>query len=88
MPLVREARLLSSVDAYYPDAARRAQVNGVVDVAIVIDVHGRVERARAVEGHPMLRMAAEDAVRRWRFEPATADGVPTVSHKRVRISFK
>ena len=56
----------------YPEAARRAGVQGTTLLRIHIETDGRVGDV-AVErsaGHQALDQAAADAVRRWRFEPA------------------
>lgn len=83
----RDARLVSSVEPFYPDAARMSKLTGVVEVDIVIGDTGKVTSAKAVSGHPIFRRTAEDAVRQWRFEPALVDGKPAASRRRVRIAF-
>ena len=61
----------------YPQAARAAQVGGVVKVKVVIDEIGNVVSAEAVEGHTLLRDAAVAAARRARFTPIRLNGEPT-----------
>jgi protein TonB len=60
----------------YPDIARRAGASGVVEVEVVIDIHGTVISAKAVSGPGLLRLAAETAARAARFNPTLLSGQP------------
>jgi TonB family protein len=59
----------------YPEAARRAGIEGDVAVEIVVDTRGAVVEARPVRhvGYG-LDEEAVGTVRRWRFTPAQKDG--------------
>jgi TonB family protein len=57
-------------------------------VQYTVDAEGRVLAAKAVSGHSVLRVAAEVAVRQWRFEPALVEGRPVTSGGRVIIEFQ
>jgi TonB family protein len=57
-----------------------------VEVQVTVDETGRVAEATAVSGPAPLRMAAEHAVRTWRYEPATVNGVQTAF--RTIVSFR
>jgi protein TonB len=72
----------------YPEAARRAGEEERMTVRITIGADGAVTdcAVAASSGHERLdRRACEVAVRRWRFAPATEDGiaVPSVQEKRI-----
>jgi protein TonB len=60
----------------YPAAAVAANIEGKVDVQVLIDESGRVVSAKAVSGNGMLRMAAEQAARNARFSPTLLSNVP------------
>jgi TonB family protein len=60
----------------YPHGARMVRVSGTVLVYIVVDENGRVETAKAMSGHPLLRSAAVDAARQARFAPTRVSGSP------------
>ena len=60
----------------YPAPARAIGAQGKVSIQVLIDETGNVDSARAVDGHPLLRGAAEDAARRARFTPTLLSGVP------------
>lgn len=60
----------------YPAAARAVRASGAVNVQVLIDESGRVVSARAVSGHPLLRLAAEQAARASKFSPTLLSGQP------------
>jgi periplasmic protein TonB len=60
----------------YPRLAITARIEGPVSVEIIISPEGRVEVARAVSGHPLLKPAAVEAARAWRFQPTLLNGIP------------
>jgi protein TonB len=60
----------------YPRLAIMARIEGPVSVEVVISPEGRVEAARAVSGHPLLKPAAVEAARGWRFQPTLLNGAP------------
>lgn len=62
---------------HYPKSAIGSRIQGVVGVAIVIDVTGRVVSERIVGGPPILQQAVLDAVKNWRFAPFATGGSPT-----------
>ena len=52
----------------YPQIAESARIQGDVEVDVDVRADGSVEAARAVSGPPLLRVSAEDAARRARFD--------------------
>jgi TonB family protein len=67
-------RAIHQVIPQYPPLAKAARVQGAVVVAIVIGEDGSIEAAQAREGDPLLREAAEQAARQWRFSALDARG--------------
>jgi protein TonB len=80
--------LLSSTRPAYPEFARRTGIVGDVEVEITIGENGRVTRASAVTGPSVLHAAAVAAVMQWRYQPATENGAPVSTRRRVRLSFQ
>lgn len=81
---------ISSPSPRYPARALRRGESGTVMVSAEIGPDGvpiSVEVARS-SGSRLLDRAAVDAVRRWRFRPALADGRPTTGKVQVPISFE
>jgi TonB family protein len=71
----------SRVAPVYPELARRMKIVGVVRVEITVSANGSVKSARLVGGHPVLANAALDAVKRWRFETASAESTGVVQFR-------
>lgn len=69
----------------YPDIARGAQIQGSVDIEIIISSDGAVSSANAVSGHPVLKQAAEKNVRSWKFDPNSAGNRPLTVKYEFRL---
>jgi TonB family protein len=85
---VTDAKLISATHPVYPQTARQANIEGNVTVVAYIDQNGRVFSARALSGPVMLRAAAEDAVKDWKYSPGLVDGKPATTHMVVKVEFK
>jgi TonB family protein len=62
------------INPSYPQTARSAHVTGTVTVYLEIDEKGVVKTVHRTNGPQLLRQAAEEAVRRWKFRPTVIDG--------------
>jgi protein TonB len=76
------------VDPNYPEAARPANLQGVIVLEVVVGRDGSVLGMHALNGPEMLAEAAMDALRWWRFEPYRVDGQPVVVETKVAVEFK
>jgi protein TonB len=85
---VATARLISSVPPAYPALARTQHVAGDVRVDALIGANGRVSSMKVVSGPTILHQAAMDALRQWKYQPATLDGKPVAMHLTVTIQFR
>ena len=84
---IQEPRKVHHVSPLYPAAAAAAAADGVVIIEAIIGRDGRVERARVVQGVPLLNTAALDAVRQWQYTPTMLNGVPVEVSMIVSIAF-
>ncbi len=71
----------------YPAIARNMHVSGVVTVAVTITPQGTVAQARPVAGPTLLRDAAANAVKAWRFRPYLVNNHPVEVLTNVNINF-
>ena len=69
------------VSPVYPDLARRMSITGTVRLAVVVAPNGQVKTTRAIGGHPILVNAAMDAMKQWKFEPASTESSGVVEFK-------
>ncbi len=85
---VAEPHLVTRVLPQYPLLARQAHTQGDVLVQVVVDKAGRVAQATAISGAAVLRPAAVDAVRRWRYAPTILDGEAIAVQLLVTVRFQ
>ncbi len=73
----------------YTEIARKARITGVVIVEAIIDKQGSVTNVKVLKGLPMgLDQAAAEAVRKWKFEPATLNGKPVAVIYNLTVNFQ
>ena len=73
----------------YPASARGNGVEGTAVVRAVVRRNGRVGSVEILRDPGMgLGEAAADAVRRWRFRPATYQGEPIDVYYTVTVNFR
>jgi TonB family protein len=77
--LVRRAK--TKVQPAYPELARKMNIVGTVKIEVVVAPNGTVKEARVVGGHPVLAGAAQDAAKKWRFEPASVESTGIIDFK-------
>ena len=74
---ITEPEKLSGPNPIYPEAARRARIQGVVVLECIIGKNGAVREAKVLRGLPLgLTESAVDAVKKWKFKPSTLNGKP------------
>jgi protein TonB len=71
----------------YPQIAKEARVSGTVVIQATISKTGLIENLRVVNGPTMLRQAALDAVKTWRYRPYLLDGEPVEVETTVNVAF-
>jgi TonB family protein len=84
---VRQGAPIFKPQPKYPQNARRFNASGKVEIRVTISVTGRVTKATAISGHPLLRDAAVEAARRWEFEPTVVNGTPVETELVLTFEF-
>lgn len=86
---VKPPRLIYSPDPEYPEKAREAHHVGIVRLSIVVGANGRPHDIKVV-GSPSSEFddAAVDAVKKWKFEPATKYDKPVAVQINVDVTFR
>jgi protein TonB len=82
-----QGNLIRRVEPVYPPLARRARVEGAVEVAAVISKAGTIENMRVLSGHPLLVHAAIEAVSQWRYRPYILNGEPVEVETQITVRF-
>lgn len=74
---ITEPEKISGPVPLYPEAARRARIQGVVVLECIIGKSGDVTDVKVLRGLPLgLTESAVDAVRSWKFKPSTLNEKP------------
>jgi TonB family protein len=84
----REAKLISSTRATYPAAAKESHVQGSVAIFASIDPKGNVSEVKALSGPMILRQAAIEAVKQWKYSPALLNGKPAPAEVTINVDFR
>ena len=84
---VATGMLIQSTPAVYPPVARTAHVSGTVELHATISTNGTIKDLRAVSGPAMLRQAALDAVRNWRYKPYMLNNQPVEVETTINVVF-
>jgi protein TonB len=84
---VMAGQLESKVTPVYPPIAKAAHVGGTVILRAIISKTGTIENLQAISGPDMLKGAALDAVRQWRYKPYLLNGEPTEVDTTITVNF-
>lgn len=71
----------------YPVEAKRARAQGIVQVEITVSESGKVIEAKAISGHELLRHAAVEAAKQWKFKPNEVSGKPIKTQGILAFNF-
>jgi len=79
--------LIYRVQPQYPEIAREAHIQGMVQLRAIIGKAGTIENLIAESGHPTLVPAAIKAVRQWRYRPYMLNGQPVEVETEITVNF-
>ena len=69
-----QGMVVKKVAPEYPEAAKKAGIQGEVKLRATIGKTGDVENLQVVSGHPQLAPAAIEAVKQWKYRPYMKNG--------------
>ena len=81
---------LRKAEPKYPEVARRAEREGLVEVEFIVGADGRATDIKVIKEEPKgfgFGEAAIEAVKRWRFTPAKKDGENVPMRVKIPIRF-
>jgi len=81
-------RIVHRVDPIYPSEALKQKIEGEVMLETLVGEDGTVRDVHAVSGPDLLRPAAVDAVKWWRFEPYDVNGHAALVHTLIEVDFR
>ena len=82
-----EGNLVHKVQPAYPQIARMAHVQGLVQLHAIISKDGTIENLVVESGQPMLVKAAIDAVQQWRYRPYLLNHEPVEVETEITVNF-
>lgn len=85
---IKPPRMIKDVLPVYPEEARQARIEGVVILAVRMDINGRVKNTKILKSIPQLDQAAKDAVKQWVYEPLLLKGKPVEVVFTVTVRFQ
>jgi periplasmic protein TonB len=84
---VMQGMLIDKVIPTYPAIARATHMSGAVVLQATISRTGTIKNLRVMSGTAMLRQAALDAVKQWRYRPYMLNGQPVEVETTVEVDF-
>src|SRR5688572_9910742 len=87
-PAVLQANLDQQTRAIYPLEARQKRIQGDVVLEATVGKTGLVEDLRVISGPEILRQAAFDAVKSWRYRPVLVNGKPARVTTTITATFR
>ncbi|MGB7186516.1 MAG: energy transducer TonB [Candidatus Acidiferrales bacterium] len=71
----------------YPQIAKMAHVSGTVVLHAIIAENGTIQELQVLSGPTLLRQAALEAVRQWRYQPTTLNGQAVKVDTTIQVIF-
>jgi len=83
-----EGLLVSKIVPEYPIIAKRTGVQGDVKLHAIIARDGTIQSLNLISGHPLLVVAAMDAVKQWRYRPYYLNGEAVEVETYITVTFR
>jgi periplasmic protein TonB len=76
------------VEPEYPAVARQIRLTGDVELEVVVDQLGAVEKVSVVRGNTLLTGPSLQAIRKWKFKPFGTESEPSKATGPIKFSFQ
>ncbi len=80
--------MIRKVAPQYPRKALEQRIEGDVAVSVLVDIQGIVRQATYISGNPLLKDAAIDAAKNYRFHSYVVNGEPVELETQILIKFR
>jgi TonB family protein len=90
-PGVTQPVAIHKEEPSYPPLAREMRVEGSVEAQVLVGIDGTVEQVRIIDVSRKgvgFEKATEEAIKEWRYKPATKNGVKVRMWVPIRVPFK
>jgi protein TonB len=84
---VMQGSLIHRVEPAYPAIAKTIHLGGEVDLRAIIRTDGSIGELTVLSGNPILAIAAQAAVREWRYKPTLLNGQPVEVETIITVNF-
>jgi hypothetical protein len=80
--------LENAITKVKPVVPSGVRAKGVVELSLVISIDGDVVGAETISGHALLRNAAIEAIRQWKFKPMMLGNTKVMTEGVLQLQFK
>jgi protein TonB len=81
------SEVLQKVTPVYPEVARRYHQQGKVVLSVTVDATGKVKNVKVIDGAQTFVQSAVEAVKRWKYRPASLNGQSVESSAEITLNF-
>ncbi len=82
-----QLKVVHRVPPIYPPEAKAKGMEGTVVLEVVVDKQGNVAKARIISGAQIFADAALEAIKAWKFAPATSQGQAVEKTTQIKSEF-
>jgi TonB family protein len=86
-PEFMAGNLLNKVTPHYPEEAKKAKIEGAVQLKALIGKDGTIENLQVISGPKELIRSALDAVRQWTYKPYLLNGDPQEVETTITVHY-
>ena len=84
---IMEKQIVHKVTPVYPDDAKKARIEGQVELDAIISKTGEVENLKVVSGPAALQQSSQDAVQQWVYKPFLLNNEPVEVKTTITVTY-